>query len=181
MSTTLPKHGPAPGCQFFLHHTSHPTHISIFVSVLTGDYYSESIIDQAKSSANQARQYDSQEIFRSVLRDMTQDMQQFKFGGTTTGGKNEKKHFFYQEVTDNVRHTKASIKIWTMWMIHNVPFRSFSSKSVLVFQKGLVRTCRPVFLNVASSAVVEIHLIFFIKVWTSISVLLRHSNLPSSG
>lgn len=89
---------------FFFHHTSHPTHISIFVSVLTGDYYCESIIDQVKSSAYQARQLDSQEIFRSVLRDMTQHMQQFNFGGTTTGDKNEMKHFFHQEVTDNVRH-----------------------------------------------------------------------------
>jgi len=75
VSTTLPKHGPASGCRFFLHQTSNPTHISIFVSVLTGDYYSESIIDKAKSSAYQAWQHDSQEIFRSVLRDMTQHMQ----------------------------------------------------------------------------------------------------------
>jgi len=75
VSTTLPKHGPAPGSRFFLHHTLHPTHITIFVSVLTVDYYSESIIDKAKSSVYQARQHDSQEIFRSVLRDMTQHMQ----------------------------------------------------------------------------------------------------------
>jgi uncharacterized alpha-E superfamily protein len=74
-STTLPKHGPATGCRFFFS-TSHPTHFSIFVSVLTGDYYPESIIDKAKSSANQARQHDSQETFLS-LRDMTQHMQQF--------------------------------------------------------------------------------------------------------
>jgi hypothetical protein len=72
VSTTLPKHGPALGYRFFIHCKLDATHTSIFVSVLTGGYASESIIDKAKSSAHQAGQHDSKERLRSSLRDTTQ-------------------------------------------------------------------------------------------------------------